>query len=152
MRRKHTYPLTHYAERYAVSIATVKRWSAAGRNLDDPQQVQWEVIGQKNEPPNFTTEVVESDPENPNGIAETCATILHDHQDRLAVVTRMIASGNLVEGCNRAQTIEGHVRLMALMAEQLWKSTVLAVTGKSLKQIKAEIAAENAKADAEDEE
>lgn len=119
--QKFTHPLRWYAENYQVSIATVKRWSARGYDLDDPNTIQWELIGQKHEPPDF----------NPIGgarkhdMAEEAAKSFTENRDAILKIIPLIASGKNVEGCTRKQTVTGHVRLINLMLETLWRESVL---------------------------
>lgn len=52
---KYKHPLTWYADRYAVGIATIKRYSAQDVDLDDPAAVDLHVAVQKHQPENFST-------------------------------------------------------------------------------------------------
>lgn len=50
MNKKHRNALAFYAEKYRVSLSTIKRYSAAGWQLDDPQEIIARMAAQKNQP------------------------------------------------------------------------------------------------------
>lgn len=130
---KYTHPLSHYTELYHVSLSTIKRWSAQNVNLDNPDEVELHLCGQKHQPDNFT-----SRPDKPDKAdkAEEAVKALAHHQELFQNTLKLIIERPQVSGLTAEQSKIGHLNLIKHMTLRFWKHTVRAFAGEKFEDFK----------------